>query len=96
VRPAAAPPRFDDEAEVVVIAALAAREAGASVIVVEAEAHIGAHAICSGGNLSFGADAANDITALSKMAWMRISTSGSRTKVCASMRAARCSTPTAL
>jgi len=39
VRPAAAPPRFDDEAEVVVIAAFAAREAGASVIVVEAEAH---------------------------------------------------------
>jgi flavin-dependent dehydrogenase len=57
-----APAHFDDEAEIVVIgagttgiiAALAARQAGASVIVVEAEAHIGGHAICSGGNLSFG------------------------------------------
>jgi succinate dehydrogenase/fumarate reductase flavoprotein subunit len=57
-----APARFDDEADIVVIgagatgitAALAAREAGASVIVVEAEDHIGGHAICSGGNLAFG------------------------------------------
>jgi succinate dehydrogenase/fumarate reductase flavoprotein subunit len=35
-------------------AAIAARELGASVIVLEAERHIGGHAICSGGNLSFG------------------------------------------
>jgi flavin-dependent dehydrogenase len=49
-----APARFDDEADIVVIgagatgitAALAAREAGASVIVIEAENHIGDHAIC--------------------------------------------------
>lgn len=57
-----APARCDDEADIVVIgagatgvtAALAARQAGASVIVVEAENHIGGHAICSGGNLAFG------------------------------------------
>ena len=58
----APPARFDDRCDIVVIgagatgitAAIAAREAGASVIVVETEAHIGGHAICSGGNLSFG------------------------------------------
>ena len=37
-----------------ITAAIAARELGASVIVLEAERHIGGHAICSGGNLSFG------------------------------------------
>src|SRR6201988_1487422 len=50
------------EADVVVIgsgatglpAAIVAREAGASVIVVEAENHIGGHAITSGGNLPLG------------------------------------------
>jgi len=67
VRPAAAPPRFDDEAEFVVIGRRnrhhrrpCGPQAGASFIVVEAEAHIGAQAICSGGNLSFGADAASE------------------------------------
>src|ERR1700733_14109328 len=50
------------EADVVVIgsgapgmpAAIVAREAGASVIVVEAQPHIGGHAITSGGNLPLG------------------------------------------
>jgi succinate dehydrogenase/fumarate reductase flavoprotein subunit len=50
------------EADVVVVgsgatglpAAVVAREAGASVIVVEAENHIGGHAITSGGNLPLG------------------------------------------
>ena len=50
------------EADVVVIgsgatglpAAIAAREAGASVILVEAEPHMGGHAICSGGNVPLG------------------------------------------
>jgi succinate dehydrogenase/fumarate reductase flavoprotein subunit len=50
------------EADVVVIgsgatglpAAIVAREAGASVIVVEAESHVGGHAITSGGNLPLG------------------------------------------
>ena len=54
--------RWDDTADVVVIgagatglpAAIAAREAGASVIVVEAQNHIGGHAIVSGGNLPLG------------------------------------------
>jgi succinate dehydrogenase/fumarate reductase flavoprotein subunit len=53
---------WDDTADVVVIgagatglpAAIAACEAGASVILVEAENHIGGHAIVSGGNLPFG------------------------------------------
>src|SRR5271154_1962272 len=53
---------WDREADVVVIgsgagglpAAIVAREAGASVIVVEAESHIGGHAITSGGNLPLG------------------------------------------
>src|SRR5487761_2656282 len=54
--------RWQDEADVVVIgagatglpAAIVAREAGASVIVVEAEADIGGHAITSGGNVPLG------------------------------------------
>jgi len=54
--------QWDREADVVVIgsgatglpAAIVAREAGASVIVVEAENHIGGHAITSGGNLPLG------------------------------------------
>src|ERR1700728_628626 len=54
--------RWDESADIVVIgagatgspAAIVAREAGASVIVVEAEKHIGGHAITSGGNLPFG------------------------------------------
>jgi succinate dehydrogenase/fumarate reductase flavoprotein subunit len=53
---------WDDTADVVVIgsgatglpAAIVAREAGASVIVVEAQSHIGGHAIVSGGNLPLG------------------------------------------
>ena len=56
------PLQWDREADVVVIgsgatgmpAAIVAREAGASVIVVEAENHIGGHAITSGGNLPLG------------------------------------------
>ncbi len=54
--------KWDREADVVVIgsgaagmpAAIVAREAGASVIMVEAENHIGGHAITSGGNLPLG------------------------------------------
>jgi len=53
---------WDREADVVVIgsgatglpAAVVAREAGASVVVVEAERHVGGHAITSGGNLPLG------------------------------------------
>jgi len=56
------PSRWDDAADIVVIgsgatglpAAIVAREAGASVILVEAQNHIGGHAICSGGNISLG------------------------------------------
>src|ERR1700691_238709 len=56
------PSKWDREADVVVIgsgatglpAAIVAREAGASVIVVEAEPRIGGHAITSGGNLPLG------------------------------------------
>ena len=56
------PSNWDREADVVVIgsgatgmpAAIVAREAGASVILVEAQPHIGGHAICSGGNLPLG------------------------------------------
>ena len=61
---AAEPPavRWDSEADVVVIgtgamglpAAIVAREAGASVIMVEAEDHIGGHAIVSGGTVVLG------------------------------------------
>jgi succinate dehydrogenase/fumarate reductase flavoprotein subunit len=55
-------PAWDREADVVVIgtgatgfpAAIVAREAGASVIMVEAENHVGGHAITSGGNLPLG------------------------------------------
>src|SRR5580698_1157407 len=54
--------RWDDEADVVVVgagavglpAAIVARETGASVILVEAEADIGGHAITSGGNVPLG------------------------------------------
>ncbi len=53
---------WHSEADVVVIgsgatglpAAIAAREAGASVVLVEAEPHIGGHAIISGGNVPLG------------------------------------------
>jgi succinate dehydrogenase/fumarate reductase flavoprotein subunit len=56
------PPAWNREADVVVIgtgatgfpAAIVAREAGASVIMVEAENHVGGHAITSGGNLPLG------------------------------------------
>jgi succinate dehydrogenase/fumarate reductase flavoprotein subunit len=59
---ASAPPRCYWEADVVVVgsgaagmpAAIVAREAGASVIVVEAERDIGGHAITSGGNVPLG------------------------------------------
>jgi succinate dehydrogenase/fumarate reductase flavoprotein subunit len=59
---AQAPVRWQHEADVVVIGsgacgmatALRAREAGASVILVEAEADIGGHAICSGANIPLG------------------------------------------
>ena len=54
--------RWDREADVVVIgagatglpAAIVAREAGCSVILVEAEKNIGGHAIISGGNVPLG------------------------------------------
>jgi len=57
-----APTRWDREADVVVIgsgatgmpAAIIAREAGSSVLVIEAEADIGGHAICSGANIPLG------------------------------------------
>src|SRR5262245_14563453 len=56
------PVKWDREADVVVIgsgatglpAAIVAREAGSSVIVVEAQPHVGGHARCSGGNLPLG------------------------------------------
>jgi FAD binding domain-containing protein len=56
------PTRWDREADVVVIgsgatglpAAIVAREAGSSVILVEAEKDIGGHAITSGGNVPLG------------------------------------------
>jgi hypothetical protein len=56
------PAKWDHEADVVVIgagatgftAAIVAREAGSSVIVLEAEKHIGGHAITSGGNVPLG------------------------------------------
>jgi succinate dehydrogenase/fumarate reductase flavoprotein subunit len=59
---AAVPTRWDYEADVVVIgtgaaglpAAIVAKEAGESVIVVEAESHIGGHAIVSGGSVVLG------------------------------------------
>ena len=54
--------KWDREADVIVIgtgaagfpAAIVAREAGASVLMVEAENHVGGHAITSGGNLPLG------------------------------------------
>jgi succinate dehydrogenase/fumarate reductase flavoprotein subunit len=54
--------RWNREADVVVIgagamgltAAIAARESGASIIVLEAQPHIGGHAITSGGNVPLG------------------------------------------
>jgi succinate dehydrogenase/fumarate reductase flavoprotein subunit len=53
---------WNDAADIVVIgsgatglpAAIVAREAGASVILLETQPHIGGHAICSGGNLPLG------------------------------------------
>jgi succinate dehydrogenase/fumarate reductase flavoprotein subunit len=56
------PATWTREADVIVIgagamglpAALAAREAGASVVVLEAQPHIGGHAITSGGNVPLG------------------------------------------
>jgi succinate dehydrogenase/fumarate reductase flavoprotein subunit len=59
---AASPAHWNHEADVVVIgsgatgltSAIVAREAGASVIVVESEKHIGGHAITSGGNVPLG------------------------------------------
>ena len=58
----APPPKWDHEADVVVIgagatglpAAIIAREAGSSVILVEAEKDIGGHAITSAGNVPLG------------------------------------------
>jgi succinate dehydrogenase/fumarate reductase flavoprotein subunit len=58
----AVPTQWDRQADVVVIgsgaagltAAIAAREAGASVILIEAEKHLGGHAIVSGGNVALG------------------------------------------
>ncbi len=54
--------QWHKEADIVVIgsgatglpAALAARESGASVIIVEAQPHVGGHARCSGGNMPLG------------------------------------------
>src|SRR5499425_210873 len=62
VQTAVVPATWDREADVVVIgsgatglpAAIVAREAGASVILVEAEKDIGGHAITSGGNVALG------------------------------------------
>ena len=61
-QPRQSPIHWDREADIVVIgsgasglpAAIVAREAGASVILVEAQNHIGGHAICSGGNVPLG------------------------------------------
>jgi len=61
-QPTRPPRRWDLETDVVVIgagatgfpAAIVARETGAEVILLEAEPHIGGHAICSGGNLPLG------------------------------------------
>ena len=56
------PARWDREADVVIIgsgatgmpAAIVARQAGSSVIVVDANSDIGGHAICSGANIPLG------------------------------------------
>ena len=61
-QPLPPPMRWDRVADVVVIgsgasglpAAITAREAGCTVIVLEAEPHTGGHAICSGGNVPLG------------------------------------------
>jgi hypothetical protein len=61
-QPRQGPIHWDREADIVVIgsgasglpAAIVAREAGASVILVEAQNHVGGHAICSGGNVPLG------------------------------------------
>jgi succinate dehydrogenase/fumarate reductase flavoprotein subunit len=61
-QPRQSPIHWDREADIVVIgsgasglpASIVAREAGASVILVEAQNHIGGHAICSGGNVPLG------------------------------------------
>jgi succinate dehydrogenase/fumarate reductase flavoprotein subunit len=61
-QPASPPTSWDREGDVVVIgsgacgmpAAIIAREAGSSVIIVEAEPDIGGHAICSGANIPLG------------------------------------------
>ncbi len=58
----AAPLHWDRETDVIVVgsgaaglpAAIAARQSGARVILVEAEKDIGGHAICSGGNIPLG------------------------------------------
>ncbi|HEY4263990.1 MAG TPA: FAD-dependent oxidoreductase [Micropepsaceae bacterium] len=58
----ALPTRWDREADVVIIgagatgmpAAIVAREAGSSVIIIEAEPDVGGHAICSGANIPLG------------------------------------------
>jgi FAD binding domain len=58
----ALPMSWDREADIIVIgsgaaglpAAIVAREAGSSVIVIDAEQHIGGHAITSGGNVPLG------------------------------------------
>src|SRR5262245_29150898 len=57
-----APTRWDREADLVIIgagatgipAAIVARKAGSSVIVVDANSDIGGHAICSGANIPLG------------------------------------------
>lgn len=59
---ATAPVQWDREADIVVVgsgaagtaAAIVAKEAGASVILLEAQPHTGGHAICSGGNIPLG------------------------------------------
>jgi hypothetical protein len=61
-QPRQGPIHWDREVDIVVIgsgasglpAAIVAREAGASVILVEAQNHVGGHAICSGGNVPLG------------------------------------------
>jgi len=62
VEGATAPPGWDRTADVIVIgsgasglpAAIVAREAGATVILLEAQPHVGGHGICSGGNVPLG------------------------------------------
>lgn len=56
------PAQWQHEADIIVVgsgacglpAAIAARESGSSVIVVEAQPHVGGHARCSGGNMPLG------------------------------------------